>query len=87
MNRHGRIGATITTTRRALATTALVALVSLAPATIEKAVAQQSPVAFAIAGGPLDTALSRFGVTSGVQVLYGSAVTKGLTTKGVNGSL
>lgn len=87
MNRHGRIGATITTTRRALATTALVALVSLVPATIEKAVAQQSAVAFEIAGGPLDSALSRFGVTSGVQVLYGSAVTKGLTTKGINGSL
>lgn len=85
MNRHG--GAMITT-RRALTTTALVALMSLAPALGQKALAQQSAaVSFSIAGGALDTALSRFGATSGMQVLYSSAVTKGLTTAGVSGSL
>lgn len=85
MDRHG--GAMITTPRRALATTALAALMSLAPAMGQKALAQQPAVSFSIAGGALDTALSRFGAASGMQVLYSSAVTKGLTTPGVSGSL
>ena len=87
MDGHRRIGATITTTRRALATTALAALVSLAPAITQTAMAQQRAVAFSIAAGPLDTALSRFGVASGVQVVYGSALTTGLSTRGVSGNL
>lgn len=50
------------------------------------ALAQQS-IAYSIPPSSLDSALVRFGATSGVQVLYNSSVTQGLRTSGVIGDL
>lgn len=50
------------------------------------ALAQQT-VTYSIPAGSLDNALSRFGATSGVQVLYSSSVTQGLRSPGVSGNL
>jgi iron complex outermembrane receptor protein len=47
----------------------------------------QTTVEYAIPAGPLDAALSRFGATSGVQLLYNSSVTRGLRSPGVSGGL
>ncbi|EKF20532.1 TonB-dependent siderophore receptor [Nitratireductor pacificus] len=55
----------------------------LAPA----AAPAQTVVRYAVPAGPLDTALSRFGAASGVQLLYNSSITRGLRSPGVSGSL
>jgi iron complex outermembrane receptor protein len=68
-----------------LATTALLTLASVAAEL--PAAAQQPNVSYSIGSGSLDAALSRFGATSGVQVLYSAAVTEGKTTKGAKGDL
>ncbi len=49
--------------------------------------AAQQAVFYAIPAGSLDSALTRFGAASGVQVLYSSAITSGLKTKGASGTL
>ncbi|MGF6160632.1 iron complex outermembrane receptor protein [Ensifer sp. KUDG1] len=71
--------------KRMLATTAFLALAGVVAGT--PAAAQQPNQSYAIASGSLDTALSRFGATSGVQVLYSAAITKGRTSSGANGAL
>ncbi|MBD8554995.1 TonB-dependent siderophore receptor [Rhizobium sp. CFBP 8762] len=47
---------------------------------------QQQVQQFSVPAGALDTALSRFGITSGVQVLYDAGVTRGRTSPGANGA-
>lgn len=47
----------------------------------------QVTAAYSIPAGLLDTALSRFGAVSGVQLLYNSELTKGLRTSGISSSL
>lgn len=51
------------------------------------ALAAPEAVTYAISGGSLDSALSAFGVSSGVQVLYDSSVTAGLRSPGVRGTM
>lgn len=47
----------------------------------------QAAINYSIPAGTLDGALTRFGIASGVQVLYDSSVTRGLRTSGVRGPL
>ncbi|MGK6317181.1 TonB-dependent siderophore receptor [Neorhizobium sp. DT-125] len=47
----------------------------------------QRTISYSIPAGSLDTALTRFGATSGIQVLYSASVTQGLRTPGVSGNL
>ncbi len=47
----------------------------------------QEAISYAIPAGPLDNAIARFGAASGLQVLYTSAVTAGLQSPGVSGTL
>jgi len=51
------------------------------------AVQAQQNVSYSIPAGSLDTALTRFGTTSGIQVLYSASVTQGLRSPGVSGNL
>lgn len=44
-------------------------------------------ISFAIPAGPLDSALTRFGASSGIQVLYDSSVTAGRRTSGISDTL
>ncbi len=62
--------------------TALVAV--LASATIACA---QTTTSYSIAAGSLDGALTSFGASSGIQVLYNASITSGLRTAGVRGKL
>ncbi len=47
----------------------------------------QQAISYSIPAGSLDHALTRFGANSGVQLLYDSAVTQGLSTSGAQGNL
>lgn len=78
-----RGGAGLPGLRRLLlsASVALVAMGAAGP------VLAQEATSYAIPAGPLDSALARFGATSGLQVLYSSAVTAGLRSPGVSGTL
>ncbi|MEM9911479.1 MAG: TonB-dependent receptor [Pseudomonadota bacterium] len=42
---------------------------------------------FQIRPGPIDSALSEFGAVSGIELIYDSSLTSGLTSKGVSGFL
>lgn len=82
-----------------VSTTALAGLMAVAPMVAAAdgaapgaraaatAVAGETATAYAIAPQSLDGALARFGEASGVQVVYDSAVTAGLTSPGAAGSL
>lgn len=66
----------------------LLASIALGAIVIGPAVAQaQQNASYSIPAGSLDTALTRFGTTSGIQVLYSASVTQGLRSPGVSGSL
>ncbi|MDE1991485.1 MAG: TonB-dependent siderophore receptor [Rhizobiaceae bacterium] len=47
----------------------------------------QAVTSYSIPAGSLDSALTKFGAVSGVQVLYSSSITSGLRTSGAKGSL
>lgn len=64
---------------------ASIALVSVASGTTIASAQQEA--SYSISAGPLDTALTRFGATSGIQVLYNASLTKGLRSPGASGNL
>ncbi|WP_250152466.1 TonB-dependent receptor domain-containing protein [Ancylobacter radicis] len=49
-------------------------------------VAAASSASYAIPPGPVASALAAFGATSGVQIVYDSAIARGLTSPGVSGT-
>lgn len=70
-----------------LVSTALVAAaINILPFVLT-AEAQTENRKFSVPAGNLDRALTRFGIESGVQVLYNSALTKGRKSTGVTGRL
>jgi iron complex outermembrane receptor protein len=62
----------------------LTTVVSLMPA--DRGWSQQQVQQIFVPAGALDTALSRFGIASGVQVLYDAGLTRGRTSPGTNGA-
>lgn len=69
-----------------IATGAVLPQLALAQAEAARA-SQQASQRFDIPAGPLEGVLNRLGREAGVLIGFGSAVTEGLRSKGVNGSL
>ncbi|AYD04553.1 TonB-dependent receptor [Neorhizobium sp. NCHU2750] len=66
----------------------LMASIAFGAVTIGTTVVQaQQNVSYSIPASSLDTALTRFGATSGIQVLYSAALTEGLRSQGASGNL
>ncbi|MCS4244079.1 iron complex outermembrane receptor protein [Rhizobium sp. BIGb0125] len=70
-----------------MATTAAALVVAASLMTANPSWSQQQAQQISVSAGPLDTALSRFGVASGVQVLYDADLTRGRTSPGTSGAL
>lgn len=69
-----------------MVTTAVTLAIGASLVTASPSFSQQQPQHISVSAGPLDAALSRFGVVSGVQVLYDASLTRGRTSPGVNGA-
>ncbi|MEB2847190.1 TonB-dependent siderophore receptor [Endobacterium cereale] len=61
-------------------------VLALAALALSCSVALAQNASYSIPSGQLDTGLTRFGLASGIQVLYDSSVTASLRTRGVSGA-
>ncbi|CUX06936.1 Ferric siderophore receptor [Agrobacterium fabacearum S56] len=67
-------------------TTAVALVIGTSLMTAGPSWSQQQTQQISVPAGALDTALSRFGVASGVQVLYDAGLTRGRTSPGTKGA-
>lgn len=90
--RNSRCKKTTAGTRHMLACSLLLAIAGLPAqplmaADAKEAASEQQRLRFDIPPQPLDEALASYGITSGVQVLYGASLTSGLQSAAVQGEM
>jgi iron complex outermembrane recepter protein len=86
MSKRKAVGAKIQRLKSVRMTTAVALTISISLISAGPGWSQQQGQQISVPTGSLDAALSKFGVISGVQVLYDAGLTRGRTSPGVSGA-